>query len=69
MKQERSKEIILGQLLEGLNQSAGAASHMIHHHQDTRWFKPRAILEATVRLITQYSVEPLLKPKTKQELA
>lgn len=63
MKQERSKEIILGQLLEGLNQSAGAAGHMIHHHQDTRWFKTRAILEAVVRVVVAQSVEPLITPK------
>lgn len=63
MKYERPKEIILGQLLEGLNQAAGASGHMIHHHQDTRWFKTRAILEAVVRLVVAQSVEPLITPK------
>jgi hypothetical protein len=65
MKEIRSREIILAQLLEGLNQSSGSAGHMIHHHQDSRWFKTRAILDAVKKMIVQYSVEPLLAPKPK----
>ena len=62
---ERGKEAILAQFLEGLNQASGGASHMIHHHQDTRWFKFRAILEATHKMCVAQAVEPMLKGKPK----
>lgn len=62
---ERPKEVILAQFLEGLNQASGGASHMIHHHQDTRWFKFRAIVEAVHKMCVANCVDPMLKPKPK----
>ncbi len=61
----RPKEVILAQFLEGLNQASGGASHMIHHHQDTRWFKFRAIIEAVHKMCVANAVDPMLKPKPK----
>ena len=58
--QERSVELILGEMLEGLNQSAGAAGHLIHNRRDARWFHIRDILEATKVMISMDAVEPLL---------
>lgn len=65
MTEVRGKEAILAQFLEGLNQASGGASHMIHHHQDTRWFKFRAILEATHKMCVAQAVEPMLRPQMK----
>ncbi len=62
-KYERPKEVVLGQFLEGLNQATGAASHMIHHHQDTRWFRIRGILETVHTMCVNNAVNPMLKPK------
>lgn len=59
----KTKEIILGQILEGLNQAAGAAGLLIHHQQNTYWMGLRGLLEAVKGQIVSYSVEPLLKPK------
>lgn len=63
----RDKTIVLGQLLEGLNQSSGAAGLLIHHQQNVNWMKTRAILEAVKRMVIAYSVEPMLKPKEKEK--
>ncbi len=59
----RSKEAILGQLLEGLNQSSGAASLLLHHQQNIFWMKMRDIIELAKAGIVSDSVDPLLKPK------
>ena len=62
---ERPKEAIIAQFLEGLNQASGGASHMLHHHQDTRWFKFRAIMDTVHKMCVAQAVDPLLKPKPK----
>lgn len=59
----RPKEVVLGQLLEGINQSAGAAGLLTHHQQNVQWMKIRMILESIKGLIIAQSVEPLMKPK------
>jgi hypothetical protein len=66
MKEIRTKELILGNLLEGLNQASGAASLLIHHQQNTFWMRMRDVLELTKAGIVSYSVDPLLKPKQKE---
>lgn len=67
MKATRTKEICLGQFLEGLNQASGGARHMLHHHQDSRWFNIIAILEAIHSLCVAQAVDPMLLPKPKPE--
>lgn len=67
MKATRTKEIVLGQMLEGLNQASGGSRHMLHHHQDSRWFNIIAIIEAVHRLIVAQAVDPMLVPKPKPE--
>ncbi len=61
MIQERTVELILGEMLEGLNQASGGASHLIHQRRDARWFHIRDILEATKVMISMDAVEPLLE--------
>ena len=63
MREERCVEAILGQMLEGISQSSGAAGHLIHQRQDSRWFHIRDILEATRLMISADAVEPLLETK------
>lgn len=65
MPKQAPKEVLLARFLEGLNQASGAASHMIHHHQDTRWFKFRAIVEAVHKMCVATAVDPMLKPRPK----
>lgn len=59
---ERSKEIIVGQFLEGINQATGGSRHMIHHHQDSRWFNILAILETVSKTCVSNVVDPMLTP-------
>lgn len=66
MAEERSKEIILGQFLEGLNQAVGGGRHMIHHHQDSRWFQMVAIWETVMKMCVNNVVDPLLTPTVKE---
>lgn len=63
--EKRTFPLVLGQFLEGINQASGAARHMIHHHQDTRWFPICGILETIHRITVAQVVDPLLKPKPK----
>lgn len=67
MTEVRSKEIILGQFLEGINQASGAARHMIHHHQDSRWFPIVAVLEMVHKVCVSQVIDPLMEPKPKTE--
>ena len=62
----RPKELILGQFLEGLNQSAGAASLLIHHQQNTQWMRIRTVLETVKQICVTTAVDPILKPKKSQ---
>lgn len=61
----RPKELILAQFLEGINQAAGSARHLLHHQQNHNWFDIVAILEAVHRMIVSQAVDPMLKPKPK----
>lgn len=65
MKKERTLPIVLGQFLEGITQAMGGATHMIHHHQDSRWFHIRAILEAVHQMIVAEVIDPMMKSKPK----
>ena len=67
MKEVRTKELVLGSFLEGINQASGAARHMLHHHQDSRWFKMTAVLEGVHRLCVAQAVDPLLQAKPRPE--
>lgn len=67
MKPIRTKEIVLGQFLEGLNQAIGGARHMIHHHQDPRWFQMVAILETVHKMCVSNVVDPMMEPKPRAE--
>lgn len=58
----RTKEICLGQFLEGLNQATGGGRHMVHHHQDTRWFPLVALWETISKMCVTNVVDPLLTP-------
>lgn len=62
---ERTTPIILGQFLEGINESAGAARHLLHHQQRSNWFHVVSILEAVHRMIVAEVVDPLLTPVPK----
>lgn len=64
-RQIRSKEIVLGQFLEGLNQAVGGSRHLIHHHQDSRWFQIVAVLETVHKMCVSNVVDPLLTPVPK----
>jgi hypothetical protein len=66
--QQRTKAIILGQMLEGLNQATGAAGHLIHHRQDARWFNIRDILEAVKAMLVAEAVEPMFQSQKKKEI-
>lgn len=65
VKNLRTKEIVLGQFLEGLNQAIGGGRHMIHHHQDARWFQIVALLETVHKMCVANVVDPLLTPVPK----
>ena len=68
----RPVELVLGQFLEGMNQAAGAAGAMIHCHQDSRWFKVRAVLEFVKKVIVGECVDSMLKsspPAEKEKVA
>lgn len=67
MKNVRTAPIVLGQFLEGINQASGAARHMIHHHQDSRFFPLVGILEAVHRMIVAEVVDPMLERKSSSE--
>lgn len=63
----RSPESILGQFLEGINQAEGGARHMVHHHQDSRWFPIVAVLESVKKLCIEQAINPMMTPKPKPE--
>lgn len=54
---------LLTEFIEGLNEAAGAASVMMHHHQDMRWHFIRTILEETKNATVKLAVNPLTAPK------
>ncbi len=59
---------LLNDLLDGINQMTGAASTIIHHHQDMRWYFIRKILEEVQDNIVKQCVNPLTAAKvTKYE--
>lgn len=65
---KKSTPQLLTDFIEGLNEMAGAAGVMIHHHQDLRWHFIRQILEETKEATVKLAVNPLTAPKvTKHE--
>lgn len=54
---------LLNDLLDGLNQMIGAASIIIHHHQDMRWYFVRKILEEVQDATVKQCVNPLTAAK------
>ncbi len=59
---------LLNDLLQSLNEMTGAASIIIHHHQDMRWYFIRKILEEVQDATVKQCVNPLTAPKvTKYE--
>lgn len=54
---------LLSDFVEGLNEMAGAAGVMIHHHQDLRWHFIRQIIEETKNVTIKLAVNPLTAPK------
>ena len=62
-KTERTKAVILCQFLEGMNQASGGSSLLLHHQQNTRWMKFRAMVEALHKICVAHAVDPMLKPK------
>lgn len=54
---------LLNDFISGLNEMAGAAGVMIHHHQDLRWHFIRQILEETKNATVKLAVNPLTAPK------
>jgi len=51
---EPNQAILIKEFIEGLGQASGAASQMIHMHQDPRWMIMRDLLES-VRDVTMRS--------------
>lgn len=60
---EKTVPQLLNDLLDGLNQMTGAASVIIHQHQDMRWHFIRQILEEVQDAITRQCINPLTAPK------
>ena len=54
---------LLNDLLQALNEMSGAASIIIHHHQDMRWYFIRKILEEVQDATVKQCIDPLTKPK------
>lgn len=59
----KSETQLLSEFVEGLNEMAGAAGVMIHHHQDLRWHFIRTILEETREATVKSVVNPLTAPR------
>ena len=53
---------LLNDLLDGLNMMTGAASVIIHQHQDMRWYFIRKILEEVHDATVKQCVNPLTAP-------
>lgn len=66
MEIKKTTPQLLNEFLEGLNEMAGAAGVMIHHHQDLRWEFIRKILEETKDAIVKLAVNPMTAPKTEK---
>lgn len=65
---QRTKPQLLNDLLDGINQMTGAASIIIHQHQDMRWYFIRKILEEVQDKIVKQCVDPITATKiTKYE--
>ena len=58
---------LLTDFISGLNEAIGAASGMIHCHQDLRWEFVRKILEETKDACVNLAVNPLTAPKAKDK--
>lgn len=64
--EKRDISVVLGQMLEGLNQSSACASGLIHNRQDSRWFHIRDIIEAARAMIVAECVDPMMANKGPQ---
>lgn len=60
---KKTQAQILTEFIEGLNEMAGAAGVMIHHHQDLRWHFIRQIIEETRNATVKLAVDPLTARK------
>jgi len=60
---KKSNATLLNEFIEGLNEMAGAAGVMIHHHQDLRWHFIRQIIEETKEATVRLAVDPLTARK------
>lgn len=60
---KKTTPMLLNDFISGLNEMAGAAGVMIHHHQDLRWHFIRQILEETKAATVKLAVNPLTAPK------
>lgn len=65
MMTKKTNEQLLKEFIEGLNEMAGAAGVMIHHHQDLRWHFIRQIIEETKEATVKYAVNRITAPKIK----
>jgi len=63
---EKTVPQLLNDLLDGLNQMTGAASVIIHQHQDMRWHFIRKILEEVQDATVKQCVNPLTKPRVEK---
>lgn len=65
---KKTTPMLLTDFITGLNEAIGAASVMMHHHQDMRWHFIRQILEETKDATVKLAINPLTAPKvTKHE--
>ncbi len=60
---EKTQAQLLTDFLEGLNEMAGAAGVMIHHHQDLRWHFIRQIIEEAHAATVKLAVNPMTAPR------
>lgn len=63
MEIKRTNAQLLNDFIAGLNEMAGAAGVMIHHHQDLRWEFIRKILEEVKDATVKVAVNPLTAPQ------
>lgn len=60
----RDISIVLGEMLEGLNESAACCSGMIHTRPDSHWFFLRDITEAMKAMVVDQIVDPMMANKS-----
>lgn len=63
METKKTTPQLLNDFISGLNEMAGAAGVMIHHHQNLQWHFIRQIIEETKNATVKLAVNPLTAPK------